>query len=88
MRMILKHHLHIAPQLAGKGFARLHGGIRQRHLAAPVRIQSGHYPQQRGFTAAGRPHQAETLAGRHLQVHIVHHGAQFITLFVRDAQVG
>ena len=35
---ILKHHLHVAAQLAGKGLARRDVAARQRHFSLPVRI--------------------------------------------------
>jgi hypothetical protein len=56
---VLKHHLHVAPQLALKTRARRNGLAEQFNAAAPVALQPGEYPQNRRFSAAGGADQAE-----------------------------
>ncbi len=42
---ILKHHLHVAPQIALKAGARHNGLAEQIHAAAPFTLQSGQHAQ-------------------------------------------
>ncbi|MNE58515.1 hypothetical protein D3C80_1535510 [compost metagenome] len=84
---ILKHHLHLAPQRTGERATRLQIAAQQLETAAPVFIQPGQHPQQRRFSAAGRPDQAETFARFDMQVDLMHHGTYFVALTMADAEV-
>ena len=55
----LKHHLHVAPQIALKAGARHNGLAEQIHAAAPFALQSGQHAQNRRFAAARGADQAE-----------------------------
>ncbi len=60
---ILKHHLHVAPQIALKAGARRNGLAEQIHAAAPFALQSGQHAQNRRFAAARGADQAEGFPG-------------------------